>query len=816
MQNLIQLQEEAYHNDREIRFAICKHSKAKEVSIHRAKASVLINLLITPTKKILESQKIDQPLFYDAVNVNASGDVTTVRAAGNGFSASGADLLKLDLDAYGGKIDDFNDMSNSEWDGKFYGVHGSCTAFKKENIGTDKHLKFHAFLLLSRTVNPYEYKIISTNYKKYLESKYSLQIKDGYIDNCSTQVSRGFYYGGFCGDGVYYRCNFGETVDVDAWLYEDKKEDNKTIGKNEKLFVAKLHDVYKPKQNKNLDIDELHTRLKNVDSLLKMISSYEYETYLIVVLGVSDYLKRDPEGIVVLREWLKDDPRMGVEIEEEESYEDLERLYYTADADRKPKAKITSVERIIYSSLKQNEKLLLTGQGYKIISTTPNIDDVNLLSSYEEEIDKARIKFSKNNKGDITNIAYLERHNLNVLIRSYGIDIWWDDIKKRIKFNLSLPLDNRYSHNVFSDDANMDDLLDFIGELVEVNKLTIKNSKTDKLLSSIRSYALTNRKNPLKELINSKQWDGKSRINDLLDLIKLQAGLSSEQRAFLSQLIIKSFVGFVGMQYDNCGCGGILILQGKQGIGKTRFIRKLLPKEFSSYISTGQNLDITTRDGVQTIGQFLIVEQGEIEDIIQSRAEGKLKNFFTAITDVYRKAYEADAREYARRTLIIGTTNESTFLKDVTGNRRYWVIPCEKIDYKAMDIIDLQQLYAELHHMWSTGQENAFLNDTMIELLEEHNNSFMQESTFMDAFNSVAIVSSDCDAEYLTIAEILSRMGWDSQRVPPQTIKTYKAYLIKEGARKKGHNTFGVKFHKESETYQKLRKEEWSRFANRK
>ncbi|MCG2958232.1 virulence-associated E family protein, partial [Escherichia coli] len=51
-----------------------------------------------------------------------------------------------------------------------------------------------------------------------------------------------------------------------------------------------------------------------------------------------------------------------------------------------------------------------------------------------------------------------------------------------------------------------------------------------------------------------------------------------------------------------------------------------------------------------------------------------LKKFLGTDTDNYRKAYDHDAKPYRRHCVIIGTTNEDTYLRDLTGNRRFWPV----------------------------------------------------------------------------------------------------------------------------------------------
>lgn len=122
----------------------------------------------------------------------------------------------------------------------------------------------------------------------------------------------------------------------------------------------------------------------------------------------------------------------------------------------------------------------------------------------------------------------------------------------------------------------------------------------------------------------------------------------------------------------NTNIEGVLTLQGKQGIGKTRLIRKIIPM----YVKTGLELDPSDKDKVYQCIKYWVCELGEL-DATFKRDLSKLKAFITEQVDEFRRPYGLAPISYPRKTSFYATVNNEEFLKDETGNRRYWVIPVD-------------------------------------------------------------------------------------------------------------------------------------------
>ncbi len=146
----------------------------------------------------------------------------------------------------------------------------------------------------------------------------------------------------------------------------------------------------------------------------------------------------------------------------------------------------------------------------------------------------------------------------------------------------------------------------------------------------------------------------------------------------------KTLIGAVARTYEpGCKNDTALVLQGKQGIYKSTFLRVLGGEWFDDSMGDGRN-----KDDLIILHKCWIQEWGEIERVFGKRQAGELKAFITRQTDTFRQPYAMTASECPRRSIIVGSVNDSQFLVDPTGNRRYWVIP---IKVKRINIHRLKQ-----------------------------------------------------------------------------------------------------------------------------
>ena len=191
-----------------------------------------------------------------------------------------------------------------------------------------------------------------------------------------------------------------------------------------------------------------------------------------------------------------------------------------------------------------------------------------------------------------------------------------------------------------------------------------------------------------------------------------------------------------------------------------------------SYV-TSENLPILyTLDG-----------HGEKElDSTLKRDLAKLKAFITESSDEFRRPYAMKPMVYPRRTSFYATVNNGDFLKDDTGNRRYWVIPVEKIDFNIIDNLDINMLWGEVMHLKEDYNIKHYLEKDELELLNSSNEDFKI------SLNVELIVEREFDWEsdksnwkWKPTAEICSKLNINST-------SSLKTSLFKYGAEYKKSN----------------------------
>ena len=132
-----------------------------------------------------------------------------------------------------------------------------------------------------------------------------------------------------------------------------------------------------------------------------------------------------------------------------------------------------------------------------------------------------------------------------------------------------------------------------------------------------------------------------------------------------------------GCQMDYC-----LVLKGGQGLLKSTGLKALTSGEW--FTSTHADGD---KDFLQNVHSCWIYELAELETITNRKQAGALKNLITTATDVFRPPYGRTAERMDRQSVFCATVNKDQFLRDDTGNRRFWVVPIEGSDQLDRDAI---------------------------------------------------------------------------------------------------------------------------------
>lgn len=282
---------------------------------------------------------------------------------------------------------------------------------------------------------------------------------------------------------------------------------------------------------------------------------------------------------------------------------------------------------------------------------------------------------------------------------------------------------------------------------------------TDKLGNFMTTLADRNQFNPVATWIESKPWDGKTRLPDLYNTITaVDEDVDPSVRQLKEILMRKWLISAVAGAFSPNGVSahGILVLQGAQYLGKTAWFKKLAPKHLD-VIKDGMILRLDDKDSIKQVISNWMVELGELDATFKRSDISQMKAFITKDRDVLRQAYARKENSFVRRTVFFASVNPQEFLHDPTGNRRYWTIACQFINHDHG--LDMQQIWAEILDLYKKGS-SWFLDLEEMKLLNEANREF----EFRDPLEDKILSFFDWDCKqtlwsWKTVSEILETMG---------------------------------------------------------
>lgn len=238
-----------------------------------------------------------------------------------------------------------------------------------------------------------------------------------------------------------------------------------------------------------------------------------------------------------------------------------------------------------------------------------------------------------------------------------------------------------------------------------------------------------NQYNPVLEWVRSKPWDGVSRLPDFYNTIE-----STEPEAkdlLIRRWMITAMTMALRHGVDSAGC---LVLQGAQDLGKTWWVRKLVPEGLrDDLIRTDATVDPHDKDSVSQVISYWICELGEIGATFAKADLQALKAFITKDHDTMRRPYDMGDSRYPRRTALIASVDQMIFLHDTAGNRRFWTIPCTAIN--SYHEIDMQQVWAEVLDLIETHGETHQLTADEKAHVKRINENHMQIEPIIEMLN---------------------------------------------------------------------------------
>jgi len=156
----------------------------------------------------------------------------------------------------------------------------------------------------------------------------------------------------------------------------------------------------------------------------------------------------------------------------------------------------------------------------------------------------------------------------------------------------------------------------------------------------------------------------------------------------------------------------VIVFSGKQGLGKTTWIEKLMPKQLKEYIFSG-TINPSNKDTLIHLAECMLINLDELENLNKTEI-GSLKEIITKTHIRMRKAYGHNNENMPRRASFAGSVNTAQFLNDTTGSRRFLCFEVENIEYTHN--IDIHKVYAQALQLHKSGFRHWFNQDEIKEI----------------------------------------------------------------------------------------------------
>lgn len=299
------------------------------------------------------------------------------------------------------------------------------------------------------------------------------------------------------------------------------------------------------------------------------------------------------------------------------------------------------------------------------------------------------------------NLTYDKAGNLQNTLRNLTLILQNDEMLKALVFNQQLdgmeikgkvPWKHPSKYWRDADDAQLVSYIDTHYGSFSQRNFQIAVTK----VADDRSY------HPIREYLDSlPPWDGIPRVDTLLSDY-----LGADDNAYTRAVTRKTLCAAVcRVLKPGCKFDSMLVLNGPQGIGKSTLIARLAGEWFSDSLSLNDTKDKTAAEKLQG---YWILEIGELAGLRKTEVE-TLRSFLSRQNDIYRASFGKRATPHLRQCVFFGTTNAETgYLRDTTGNRRFWPVktPGGKDKHSwDLDEHEISQIWAEVLEYVNAGEK---------------------------------------------------------------------------------------------------------------
>lgn len=273
---------------------------------------------------------------------------------------------------------------------------------------------------------------------------------------------------------------------------------------------------------------------------------------------------------------------------------------------------------------------------------------------------------------------------------------------------------------------------------------------------------------PVEDYLDGLVWDGTPRLDKwLADYCGAEDNeLNAE---FGSKLLIAGVrrIKQPGVKFDT-----MLVLEGAQGAGKSQIAQRLAIRD--EWFCGSLDLKSDDKTKAEMMTRAWIVECQELDGMNKTTSQS-LKKFLSTAVDMFRPAYARNTSEFRRHCIILGTTNELAYLRDLTGNRRIWPVAVGQIDFVRF-AAEVDQLWAEAV-VREANDESITLSQHLWDAASKVQGRRMVEDAYAD-------VLEDAFGETkgrVSMDSIKLLIGIDTARMTPMDARRIKAVMAELG-----------------------------------
>lgn len=597
---------------------------------------------------------------------------------------------------------------------------------------THKHTKenprFRIVIPLSYEVDPIEYEAIAR--------KLAFNIGIDYFDDTTYSPSRLMYFPSTSKDGDYVF-----KITDKAWLnpkdilnsYENYKDESSWPFSSRTKKKVINSNTNTPKENPRLKegIIGAFCRVYNVVDVIEKYLSNIYKK------GDSDYRYTyingsSSNGLIIYEngDFAYSHHSTDVCLDKLCNSFDLLRLHKFSNLDEKvsvdtPINKLPSYINMI-EFISKDEKVILELGNSKLKQAKEDFKDLyNLNEDNNENIWITKLEVDKKGmyKASNKNIVTILENDINLKGKiAYNLfsnrtmvkgDLPWRSVSDKVRGDIWQD----------SDDANLRVYIDISYGIVAPYKIN----------DGLAIIEKKNKYHPIIDYLNSNTWDKVSRVDTLM-IDYLGAEDCDYTRSVTRKMLVAavSRVFNPGIKFDY-----MLVLVGRQGIGKSYIINLLGREWYSDSLNT-----VYGKEAYEQLQNAWILEMAELSATKKADAEA-IKHFISKTEDSYRQAYGRRVDTFKRQCVFFGTTNKNEFLKDRTGNRRYWPLmvgvnkPLKNL-FKDLNKNEINQIWAEALYLYKCGEKLILEGDVEREATlkqEQHLESNSKEGMIREFLN---------------------------------------------------------------------------------